>query len=97
MFFEFVNTEFVGGFYKVISELFPINVRVGDFLAAGGDDAEFFEAESNPLTEFFWGESFRHGDHEAGGGTGHVESGGQLDFVDADFFNSEQELASAGR
>ena len=97
MFFEFVNTEFVGGFYKVISELFPINVRVGDFLAAGGDDAEFFEAEPGPLTKFFWGEGFGHGDHEAGGGTGHVESGGQLDFVDADFFNSEQELASAGR
>lgn len=97
MFFEFVNTEFVGGFYKVISELFPINVGVGDFLSAGGDDAEFFEAEPGPLTKFFWGEGFGHGDHEAGGGTGHVESGSQLDFVDADFFNSEQELASAGR
>lgn len=97
MFFEFVNTKFVGGFYKVISELFPINVGVGDFLSAGGDDAEFFEAEPSPLTKFFWGEGFGHGDHEAGGGTGHVESGGQLDFVDANFFNSEQELASAGR
>ena len=97
MFFEFVNTKFVGGFYKVISELFPINVGVGDFLSAGGDDAEFFEAEPSPLTKFFWGEGFGHGDHEAGGGTGHVESGGQLDFVDADFFNSEQKLASAGR
>ena len=97
MFFEFVNTEFVGGFYEVVSELFPINVGVGDFLAAGGDDAEFFEAEPGPLPKFFWAEGLGHGDHEAGGGTGHVESGGQLDFIDADFFNSEQELASAGR
>ena len=97
MFFELINTELMGGFYEVVSELFPINVRVGDLLATGGDDAEFFKAESSPLTEFFWGESFRYGDHEAGGDTGHVKSSGQLDLVDADFFNSEQELASAGR
>ena len=57
----------------------------------------FSKLSPTPLTKFFWGEGFGHGDHEAGGGTGHVESGGQLDFVDADFFNSEQELASAGR
>ena len=55
MFFEFVNTKFVGSFYEVVSELFPINVGVGDFLSAGGNDAEFFEAESNPPDQVLLG------------------------------------------